>query len=328
MTILSKTWRQAWLTLPNIKFRVKNYYEDEDEDKGEGEKIVDTIMQRYRDSKIPIDKFELTNCLRDSSSEFLDRMENPYHSISSYHFPIIKVLAEKHLRELVLNNCSIDTSLSGGAANYHSLRKLSLSNVCLSENMLQDLLNSCPLIVSLILKSVLGLDKIEAPTREHLSFSNYSYLDLDVVECQNLKSLELNKVETPHGFLNLISKSQSLEVLKIQNCSDINDINTSNLEVLKIQNCSGIKDIDTSNVKVLKLQNYSDIKDIDTSKLKVLKIVNCSVIRDIDSSNLVSLEYIGDQIPQLKRTSESSQLNHSKITLHNNNNIDVVWFSS
>ncbi|KAM3199655.1 hypothetical protein P3L10_032015 [Capsicum annuum] len=204
MTILSKTWRQARLTLPNIKFRVENYYEDEDEDEdedeGEGKKIVDTIMQRYRDGKIPIDKFELTNCLRDSSSEFSDRMEkfidiairngvkdivygSPYHSISSYHFPIIKVLAEKHLRELVLNNCSIDTSLSGGVANYHSLRKLSLYNVCLSENMLQDLLNSCPLIVSLILESVLGLDKIEAPTLEHLSFSNYSYLDLDVVEC-------------------------------------------------------------------------------------------------------------------------------------------------
>ncbi|KAM3199654.1 hypothetical protein P3L10_032014 [Capsicum annuum] len=143
-----------------------------------------------------------------------------------------------------------------------------------------------------------------------------------------MKSLELNKVETSHGFLNLISKSQSLEVLKIQNCSDINDIDTSNLEVLKIQNCSGIRDIDTSNVKVLKLQNCSDIKDIDTSKLEVLKIVNCSGIRDIDSSNLVSLEYIGDQIPQLKRTSESSQLNHSKIILHNNNNIDAVWFSS
>ncbi|KAM3337730.1 hypothetical protein P3S68_032055 [Capsicum galapagoense] len=128
--------------------------------------------------------------------------------------------------------------------------------------MLQDLLNSCPLIVSLILKRCTGLDESEAPTLEHLSFSNYSYLDLDVIECQNLKFLELNEVKTSNGFLDLVSKSQSLEVLKIQNCNGIRDIDISNLEVLKIVNCSGI--------------------------------------RVIDSSNLVSLEYIGDQIPNLK----------------------------
>ncbi|PHU01429.1 hypothetical protein BC332_31216 [Capsicum chinense] len=208
---------------------------------------------------------------------------------------------------------------SDESSECHSLRKLSLSNVWLREIMLQDLLNSCPLIVSLILKRCTGLDESEAPTLEHLSFSNYSYLDLDVIECQNLKFLELNEVKTSNVFLDLVFKSQSLEVLKIQNCSDIDDIDTSNLEVLKIQNCSGIDDIDTLNLEVLKIQNCSGIRDIDTSNLKVLKIQNCNGIRDIDisnlevlkivncsgirvidSSNLVSLEYIGDQIPNLK----------------------------
>ncbi|KAM3289376.1 hypothetical protein P3S67_017664 [Capsicum chacoense] len=133
------------------------------------------------------------------------------------------------------------------------------------------------------------LVKIQAPTLEHLSFSNYSSENLDVVECQNLKSLELSEVEIFDRFFdNLISKSQSLKVLNIQYCSGI--------------------------------------RDIDTSKLEVLKIVNCSGIRVIDSSNLVSLEYIGAQIPQLNKTSESSQLKHSKIVLHDNNYIDAAWF--
>ncbi|PHT32651.1 hypothetical protein CQW23_28988 [Capsicum baccatum] len=215
--------------------------------------------------------------------------ENPYH-----RFPIIKVLAAKFLRELDLSNCDMmHVSESSRAANSHSLRKLYLSYVWLNENVLQALLNSCPLIVSLVLKSCKGLGKIEllnlqkiksisiktttnkhvkieAPTLEHLSFSNYSSKNLNVVECKNLKYLELNKVEIPDGLLdNLISKSQFLEVLKIQYRSGI---------------------------------------------------------RDIDSSNLVSLEYIGNQIPQLEMTSESSLLKLSKIFLYHNNYIDAEWF--
>ncbi|PHT32649.1 hypothetical protein CQW23_28986 [Capsicum baccatum] len=254
-------------------------------------------MQRYRDSKVPIDKFEISNCY--FNSEFSHRMDkwidvalqndvndivygSPNLCIPSYCFSIIKVLAAKYLRELVLNNCDIMcVSLSSGAANCHSLRKLSLSDI--------ELLHLQKIKLISIVTIGNDLVKIQAPTLEHLSFSNYSSENLDVVECQNLKSLEPSEVEISDGFFdNLISKSQSLKVLKIQYCSGI--------------------------------------RDIDTSKLEVLKIVNCSGIRVIDSSNLVSLEYIGAQIPQLKKTSESSQLKHSKIVLHDNNYIDAAWF--
>ncbi|KAG5587565.1 hypothetical protein H5410_047999 [Solanum commersonii] len=49
----SKTWLQAWSTLPNLDFTV-------DFSKGNDMKIVDDIMGRYRDGKIPIEKFELS----------------------------------------------------------------------------------------------------------------------------------------------------------------------------------------------------------------------------------------------------------------------------
>ncbi|KAM3199656.1 hypothetical protein P3L10_032016 [Capsicum annuum] len=301
MKILSIIWLQAWLALSNIIYSVENYLK--------ADTIMDAIMQRYRDSKIPIDKFEISNCC--FNFEFSYRMDkwidvalqngvkgivygSPNLCIPSYCFPIIKVLAAKYLRELVLNNCDIMcVSLSSGAENCHSLRKLSLSDVWLDENFMG--LRKIELLhlqkIKLISIVTIGnhLVKIQAPTLEHLSFSNYSSENLDIVECQNLKSLELSEVEISDGFFdNLISKSQSLKVLKIQYCSGIREIDTSNLEVLKIVNCSGI--------------------------------------RVIDSSNLVSLEYIGAQIPQLKKTSESSQLKHSKIVLHDNNYIDVAWF--
>ncbi|KAG5611648.1 hypothetical protein H5410_022929 [Solanum commersonii] len=49
MSILSKTWLRSWLIHPNIEFKYPG-----------GNSVVDTIMNRYRDEKIPIDKFELS----------------------------------------------------------------------------------------------------------------------------------------------------------------------------------------------------------------------------------------------------------------------------
>ncbi|KAF3631309.1 hypothetical protein FXO38_20517 [Capsicum annuum] len=46
MSVVSKTWFQAWLTLPNLEFKV-GY------PKGKA-KIVDNIMEKYRKGKIPI----------------------------------------------------------------------------------------------------------------------------------------------------------------------------------------------------------------------------------------------------------------------------------
>ncbi|XP_016445958.2 FBD-associated F-box protein At5g38590-like [Nicotiana tabacum] len=60
MSILSKTWLQAWLTLPNIKFRARYYKNAE---------MTDTILERYRDNNIAIDKFEFLNCLESHSRE-------------------------------------------------------------------------------------------------------------------------------------------------------------------------------------------------------------------------------------------------------------------
>ncbi|MCD7456581.1 hypothetical protein HAX54_032300 [Datura stramonium] len=143
-----------------------------------------------------------------------------------YPLPIFKILATTPLRELDLSFCNLKcVSLSSGVfANCHSLRKLSLTFVLLDENMLQTLLNSCPLIVSFVLKCCSGLEKIEllnlqkiksvsiskagnqrvkiqASTLEHLSYNGHGPEELDVVECHNLKSLDLSHVAISDGFL-------------------------------------------------------------------------------------------------------------------------------
>ncbi|WMV48220.1 hypothetical protein MTR67_041605 [Solanum verrucosum] len=111
-----------------------------------------------------------------------------------------------------------DSLSSGVAAKCPSLRKLSLSHVTLNDNMLQTLLNSCPLIVTFNLEYCSVLEKIEllnlqkiksvsmrmcryhrvkikAPTLEHLFLSGFEdeYPMLDIIDAPNLVSLNVLK---------------------------------------------------------------------------------------------------------------------------------------
>ncbi|XP_060182031.1 putative F-box/LRR-repeat protein At3g18150 [Lycium barbarum] len=320
MRILSKTWLQAWLTLPNLAFGVSS---------GESLTIVDKVTKRYRDGNIPIDRFELHNFTEpDGLFPLIDKwlgiaLQNGVKDLvyrdvrysSSYPFPIFIFLAAESLRELVLTGCDLmHISLSTSRlVNCHSLRKLSLSCVHLDENMLQTLLISCPLIDTLIIEHCIGLNKIElrnlqkitsltinihrrvkiqAPTLEHLSYSSYSLEELDIVEYHNLKSLEISCMQISKGFLeHLISKPHFLESLKL------------------VKITSGSFDICRS------------------QSLRVLKIQNCEIIGTIDAPNLLLFEYKGRRvIPQLKFARESSQLKHSQIILDSLYNLDAAWF--
>ncbi|MCD7452646.1 hypothetical protein HAX54_017706 [Datura stramonium] len=292
MSILSKTWLQAWLTHPNLEFEFGVPYM----------KIVDAIMERYRDKKIPIEKFELSDSSSSSSRGFplIDKwidialqngVKDLVFKVADVSLPIFTILAAKCLRELVLEGCTL---MPTGVVKCNSLRKLSLSYVGLDEDMLRTLLNSCPLIVSLVFEYCSGVGRIEllnlekiksvsistqsnllvkirAPTLEHLSYSGYLSYGLDVDECQNLTSLDLSYMWTSGGSLEyLISRLQSLKVLKIQYFEGIAEIN---------------------------------------------------------SPNLVSFEYIGDQIPGLKIARDSRKLKHSEIVLHCYDYLNIdAWF--
>ncbi|KAG5587521.1 hypothetical protein H5410_047955 [Solanum commersonii] len=232
LSILSKTWLQAWLTHPNLNVTV-DYH-------GNNLDIVDNIMKRYRDGIIPIEKFELSHF--DSSSQgfpLIDKwfdiaLQNGVKDLafnvpkySSYRLPIFKILATKSLRELVMWGCHLKrTSLSSGVVNCNSLRLLSLSYVTLGEKMLQTLLNSCPLIVSFVCDYCDGLEKIElvnlqniksisiwkgrnqhvkiqAPTLEHLSYFSVPKESsmLDMLDVPNLVSLEYKGDQIPETFV-------------------------------------------------------------------------------------------------------------------------------
>lgn len=278
------------MTLPNVELSV---------DKREDIKIVGKILERYRYWKIPIEKFEIFPLY----DKWLDiALQNdvkdlvcgaPGANIRPFLLPIFKILAAKSLKELVLNGCILTgVSLSSSGANCCSLRKLSLFRACLSDDMLQTILNSCPLIVSFILEewNVLKrielrnlqkimsvsisafndqLVKIQAPTLEHLScFGGLGdLLLLETVKYHNPKSLELSRVRISDGLLDgVIATSQFLETLTLNHIS---------------------KGLETFNI-------YKSLS------LKVFMIEDCGHIGEIDAPNLESLEYKEDQVLELK----------------------------
>nr|XP_009800645.1 PREDICTED: putative F-box/LRR-repeat protein At5g41840 [Nicotiana sylvestris] len=272
MSILSKTWLQAWSTLPNLKFICKYSIDS---------KIIDAILERYRVNKIPIDKFEFSYCLEYRSRDVFPLIDkwlgialqngvkhllyngnctlNPsiykrtYTLIPSYPLPIYTILASEALRELVLTDFDLmSVSLSDGVASCHSLRMLSLSRVSLDENMLQTLLNSCPLLVALILEYCPGLKKIEL-------------LNLQKIKSASIRAKINQRVKVKAPTLEHVSES---------------------LEVLYIRDCEGIW--------------------------------------EIDAPNLVSLDYNGDQAPELKIAKEPRQLKHSKIILHCSSSLNAI----
>ncbi|XP_070030141.1 uncharacterized protein [Nicotiana sylvestris] len=318
MSILSKTWLQAWSTLPNLKFICKYSIDS---------KIIDAILERYRVNKIPIDKFEFSYCLEYRSRDVFPLIDkwlgialqngvkhllyngnctlNPsiykrtYTLIPSYPLPIYTILASEALRELVLTDFDLmSVSLSDGVASCHSLRMLSLSRVSLDENMLQTLLNSCPLLVALILEYCPGLKKIELLNLQKIKSASIRAKINQRVKVKaptlehNLKSLDLSYVRISNGFLpHLLSKSQFLERLKL--------------------------------VNVPRLEGFYICR---SESLEVLYIRDCEGIWEIDAPNLVSLDYNGDQAPELKIAKEPRQLKHSKIILHCSSSLNAVWF--
>ncbi|KAK4721997.1 hypothetical protein R3W88_012230 [Solanum pinnatisectum] len=151
MSILSKTWLRSRFTHPNIEFTYPYSRRNLE--------LMDTIMNRYTEEKIPIDN---------------------------------------------------------GVTNCNSLRKLSPTRVKLEEDMLQTLLNCCPLI--------------------------------------NLKSLDISHTKICDGFLhNIIS---ALKDLKIQFCKGEEEIDSSNLESLEYMGYKIPKLKIARQLKHLKINHY------------------------------------------------------------------------
>ncbi|KAG5586981.1 hypothetical protein H5410_047415 [Solanum commersonii] len=249
MSILSKTWLQAWSTLPNLKFSVIDLQGWEGHTK-----IVDTIMERYGKQKIPIEKFELSE------------------SFTDFHHVFSRV--DKWLFIALENDCTLmPVSLSNRVVNCNSLRKISLSDVTLDENMLQTLLNSCPLIVSFVLENCPGIKvvKIKLDSLKVLKIDQYCECDIDA---PNLVSLDYTGTEIPE--FNIARESSQLKNLEIiLHC--ISSLNTAWFCKLRkfLSNSSSWSEVslkcDEINITDLQMDHIGSTGGVDVLNLSIIE---------------------------------------------------------
>ncbi|MCD7456850.1 hypothetical protein HAX54_033333 [Datura stramonium] len=247
MSILSKTWLRAWLTHPNLEFRVYDF---------KCVKIVDGILERYRVGEIPIEKFNFT-----ISATLLEGL----------------FMIDKWLGVALQNGVKY---VEFGCTDF-------LPSVLLDDSMLQTLLISCPMIVSFTIKHCIGLEKIElrnlqkikmvsvhmdkeppveiqAPTLEQFFYCGLAEqtLKLEMGACQNLKSLKLSCVKVSDGFLeHLTSGCQFLESLMLDNIfskelKKFKVCRSQSLKKLEIRGCNGVAVIEAPNLESLEYVGY------------------------------------------------------------------------
>ncbi|KAG5586984.1 hypothetical protein H5410_047418 [Solanum commersonii] len=207
MSILSKTWLQAWSTLPNLKFFVNSW-----EGWEAHTKEVNTIMERYGKGKIPIDKFELSEICSGSPKLFplvdkchLIALQNGVKELvlhfRSYPTSIVTILATKSLRELVQHNYTL----------------------------MPTLLNSCPLIVSFILENYSGMNVLKIKSDSLKVLKIIQYCKICDIDAPNLVSLDYIGIEIPElniarelrKFLSNLPSSSEVS-LCLSKCDEIN----------------------------------------------------------------------------------------------------------
>uniref|UniRef100_M1BML0 F-box family protein n=1 Tax=Solanum tuberosum TaxID=4113 RepID=M1BML0_SOLTU len=242
-------------------------------------------MERYGKRKIPIEKFELSESFTDCHHVFsrADKclfiaLENGVKELvlhfTSYPAPILTILAAKSLRELVLRECTLmPVSLSNGVVNCNSLRKISLSDVTLDENMLQTLLNSCPLIISFVLENCPGIEvvKIKSDSLKVLKIHHYCECDIDA---PNLVSLDYTGSEIPG--LNIARKSSQLKNSEIfLDC--ISSLNTAWFCKLRkfLSNSSSWSEVslkcDEINITDLQMDHIGSTGGVDVLNLSIIE---------------------------------------------------------
>ncbi|KAK4732156.1 hypothetical protein R3W88_025144 [Solanum pinnatisectum] len=188
-------------------------------------------------------------------------------------------------------------------------------------------------------KGKIPIQKFELLETFANSHEDFPLIDkwLDIALQNGVKHLFLNFKSYPMPILRILA-AKSLRKLEVQgsmpdslssgvvNCKSLRKLSLSHLRLDEnmvqtlLNSCPFI-------VSLILEYCSGKLQKIKSDSLKVLKIHHCG-IEEIDAPNLVSLDYVGNQIPELNKIAgESNQLENSKIRLGCiNNNLNAAWF--
>ncbi|PON89499.1 F-box domain containing protein [Trema orientale] len=271
--ILSKHWNYIWNSYPILEFPQYSIYpwrcySSPEIRRGKFRdfiKIVDSSIKRFTPFKLRVERFYLEAGLDHDDDSMLPTMVDRWIEFAMKNgVREIGLLFDTRVTEsrfYVLPETTFVTSSSSYVkycATFHSLRKLTLARVHMSEKMMKDITRNCPEIHSLILLRCVGLKNLEISKVEKLEV-------VEVTPSGGIRELERVDIDAPKlrrftfstGFESdlpcsiSLSPSHNLKVLALSECEIADDffqmrnnlITFPLLEMLRISRCQMLRRI-------------------------------------------------------------------------------------
>ena len=352
-TLLSTTWKHVWSTFPILRFD-DTYLKlwSSESNKKRKHDFVENTLRSHRRKRLRINSFTLNvPCwVEDKSMSCVDSWigfvvecdvqelilefrwsyyKNDYHRFRLPH----TLLVAKSLTVLTLCRCNLEATCGYGDTNLPSLKKLSLTMVYANDQIIQNLVDGCPLIEYMrfsccpgitTIKLSAGVSKLmaievacfddlqrlnfEASNLHSLSISRKS--ELELILCKNLKQLMLFYVSITDKWLNdYLSRLQHLENLQIAYCSMLVRIKIRGHHLKSLQ----LRGNSTVEVKIdaPKLSKFSYYGDCATS-LSLNPLALSEAIYDL-TNNLNSSTYNPNS--DVEKIEFLSKLSNSKLLI-------------
>ncbi|XP_071712339.1 putative F-box/FBD/LRR-repeat protein At5g62970 [Rutidosis leptorrhynchoides] len=207
--VLSKTWSNAWSTIPNIRFDVTPMFCNEEKEK-DYIQFMDRTISKYVQDNIPIESFDLRLTdikLASVASNWLRTLaaQSCFKELSiciCYEFNGKLILPDeifsgKNLHTLSLRNYrigpieKISVSLNP-VINCASLRVLELEDVEISEEVLDNLFSTCILLEKILLSVDSDLKTLNVKNLHYLLELKLSTIvPIDVLKIDDVPNLRL-----------------------------------------------------------------------------------------------------------------------------------------
>ncbi|KAK4405637.1 putative F-box/LRR-repeat protein [Sesamum angolense] len=173
-SVLSKSWYNAWLTRPNVDLDERNFPTIDAKSLIPDEFLIfaKKTMERYRNFNLKIESFRLwmrstrPGSISLANELILGALKMDVNGIDlefdppnmSFALPD-QVLEFRSLIKLSVIGCKIDPPV-GGKVNCFGLKSLTLSTVRIGDDLVWDIISSCPLIENLALSICEGMVEV------------------------------------------------------------------------------------------------------------------------------------------------------------------------
>ncbi|KAK6121512.1 hypothetical protein DH2020_044742 [Rehmannia glutinosa] len=300
--VLSKLWRHLVSTRPNIQFSLSCF----NGNKETFMSVLDKTLQRYHDEKICIqvfhvmmwcDDYELISLLEKlipivALNMGVNKFSLYIRGTISAYFDLPSVVFEaQSLKHLNLRGFKLN---SIEKIHFKYLRRLSLSEVYISDAAFEKIISSCHLIEDVVLFCCEGLKTIQVMHKHHKYFKGFELwgrhskgddvngisIEIGVPTLETLKIVGCPNWYHQHKYFPCLM-SLNLDNMRLSNWSfDFFSCNyLPNLKILTLNYCYGFEEFHLSSVSIKHL-NIEGMK-------KSIKAV-------IDVPSMVKFDYHGD----------------------------------